>query len=222
MYSRPRKFRSLEVSAVSYEQLQQMYAGDEYYWGREPNDLARRSLELLSPDATGGLRAVNIGAGEGRDAVLFAVHGLEALAIDLAPNGLRKAVRLTREKGVDLRVDQGDVNTLSLLGTFDLVYSIGTIQYVEPANRRAWFDHLKEHTAAGGINALFAFIEDPKLSPAPDWGTDEYLYAPGELRDYYAEWSILYSRSFTFDDDSGGVPHQHAAEEYVFLKPPAE
>ena len=222
MYSRPRKFRSLEVSAVGYEQLQQMYAGDEYYWGREPNDLAQRSLELLSPNANDGLRAIDIGAGEGRDAVLFAVHGLETLAVDLSPNGLQKAARLAREKGVDLRVDQVDVNTLSLPGKFDLIYSIGTIQYVEPANRRAWFDHLKEHTAAGGINALFAFVDDPELSPAPDWGANEYLYAPRELRDYYAEWSILYSRSLTFDDDSGGAPHQHAAEEYIFIKPPTE
>lgn len=209
------------MNAVNYEQLQQMYAGDEYYWGKERNDLARRSLELLPRSASDRPRAVDIGAGEGRDAVLFAEDGLGTLAIDIAPNGLQKATRLAREKEVDLRLDLGDVNTLTLSGTFDLIYSIGTIQYVEPANRRTWFDHLQEHTAPGGINSLFAFVDDPELTPAPDWGTNEYLYDPGDLPKYYAGWEILYSRSFIFDDDSSGAPHKHAAEEYIFGKPPA-
>ena len=123
------------VDVMKYERLQEMYAGEGYYWGKEPNSLTRRSLELL-PEITDGLRAVDIGAGEGRDAVLFAAHGLETLAIDVAPNGLKKSARLAREKGVDLGVRQGDVNTLALSGAFDLIYSIGTVQYVRPANRR--------------------------------------------------------------------------------------
>ena len=197
-----------------------MYAGDGYYWGREPNEFARRSLSFLPQvSGEGGLSAVDIGAGEGRDAVLFAKHGLDTLAIDVAPNGLDKAVRLAREEGVALSVEEGDVNEVELHGPFGLIYSIGTIQYLEPAYREARFDHFKEQTTPGGINALFAFIEDPDIAPAPDWGSNEYLYQPGELRKYYAGWELRYSRSFTFDDDSGGVPHQHAAEEYIFAKP---
>ena len=208
----------MEVDAVNYEQLQEMYAGDEYYWGKEPNGLARRSLELL-PDDADGLRAVDIGAGEGRDAVLFAEYGLKTLTIDVSPNGLRKAARLAREKEVDLRVERGDVNTLALSRTFDLIYSIGTTQYIRPANRRRWFNLLQKHTTPGGFNSLFAFVDDPQLARAPDWGTNEYLYAPGELPEYYAGWEVLYSRSFTFDDYSGGEPHEHAAEEYIFRRP---
>ena len=125
-----------ERTHVSYEQLQRMYAGDEYYWGREPNGFARRALEFLpqSPkDAE--LRAVDLGAGEGRDAVFFAKNGLETLAVDVSPNGLEKALRLAREEGVSLRVERGDVDSLELEGPFDLVYSIGTIQYLSPENR---------------------------------------------------------------------------------------
>lgn len=47
---------------------------------------------------------------------------------------------------------------------------------------------------------------------------DKYLYVPGELPRYYAGWEVLHSRTFIFDDESGGVPHQHAAEEYVFRR----
>lgn len=205
---------------MSYEQLQRMYAGDEYYWGREPNGFAERAL-ALSPEAPWGhrMRAVDIGCGEGRDAVFFAERGLDTLAVDVAPNGLEKALRLARERRVELRVEQGDVNSLKLDGTFDLVYSIGTIQYLLPENREGRFGHLKEQTAPGGLHALFAFVDRPDIPPAPDHMLDEHLYAPGELPAYYTGWEVLHSRAFVFDDDSGGVSHQHAAEEYVFEKP---
>lgn len=206
---------------MSYEQLQRMYAGAGYYWGRNPNGFAQRAVGFLPQDPTGDHRprAVDLGAGEGRDAVYFAKAGLRVLAVDVAPNGLEKAVGLAREEGVELQVERGDMNTLELEGQFDLVYSIGAIQYLLPGNRSSRFGHYKDLTVPGGIHALFAFVDHPDVPPAPDFTEDEYLYAFGELPRYYPEWEILYSRSFVFDDDSDGVPHQHAAEEYVFQKP---
>ena len=205
---------------MSYQQLQRMYAGEEYYWGREPNGFAHRALELL-PRSTKNDKplAVDVGAGEGRDAVFFAENGLGTLAVDVSPNGLEKALRLARESGVELRVLQGDVNALELGEPFDLVYSIGAIQYLSPENRRERFGHFKDRTVPGGIHALFAFVDHPDVPPAPDLMEDEHLYAPGELPGYYPGWEGLHSRAFVFDDDSGGVPHRHAAEEYVFRKP---
>lgn len=90
------------------ERLQRLYAGDEYYWGREPNAFAGRALGFLPRAPEGGrLRAIDIGCGEGRDAVLFAERGLDTLAVDVAPSGLEKAARLARERGVSLRVEWG-------------------------------------------------------------------------------------------------------------------
>jgi SAM-dependent methyltransferase len=203
-----------------YDRLQQMYSGDGYYWGTRPNEFALKALEFLRPGSgSSSQRAVDVGGGEGRDAVLFARNGLDTLAVDIASNGLRKAVRLAEKNGVEISVEQKDINTLELLGEWDLIYSIGTIQYLEPRNRRLKFSHFQQHTSPGGLDALFAFTDHPDVPLAPDWGDDEHLYAPGELLKHYAEWQCLYSSSFIFEDDSAGVPHQHAAEEYVFQKP---
>lgn len=102
---------------------------------------------------------------------------------------------------------------------YDLVYSAGAIQYLRPENRESKFAHLREHTAPGGIHALLTFVDDPEIPPASDWSESEFLYVPGELRKYYVGWECLHSRAFVFDDDSGGEPHRHAVEEYVFAKP---
>lgn len=204
---------------TGYEHHQQVYSGEEYYWGKQPNVFARKALEFSCPDHRDGkLRAVDLGAGEGRDAVFFAQNDFDTLAVDVVPNGLKKAVRLAEKSGVKFRVEQGDVNTFELVGDWTLIYSIGTIQYIKPEKRRERFEHFQQQTSPGGINALFAFVDHPNVPTAPDWGKDEYLYAPGELLEYYREWRCRYSRSFIFEDDSAGVPHRHAAEEYVFQK----
>jgi hypothetical protein len=65
----------------------------------------------------------------------------------------------------------------------------------------------------------FLIVDHPDVLPAPDWGDYKHLYALGELMAHYAGWQRLYSRSFIFEDDSAGIPHRHAAEEYVFQKP---
>lgn len=202
---------------MRYEQLQEIYAGEDYYWGTEPNGFARRTLGFLEEPE--GLRAVDLGTGEGRDAVLFAKRGLRTLAGDISPNGLAKAERLARERSVEIETRQGDINTAFFCETFDLVYSIGVVHYIEPAQREERFEHFKECTAPGGLHALLTFVEHPDVPPAPDWGDSEYIYAPGGLRGYHAGWECLHACDFVFDDDSGGELHQHAVEEYIFRKP---
>lgn len=196
---------------------QTLYETAEFYWGKEPNDFARRTLASIPENKP--LRAIDIGAGEGRDAVFFAENGFDVLATDTATNGLKKAIRLAREHGVEIEVLEGDVNSLELEGSFDLVYSAGTIQYLRPENRERQFAHFQKRTTSGGVHALLTFVDHPGIPLAPDWGENEFLYDPGELREYYAGWRCLHSRAFVFDDDSGGEPHKHAVEEYVFAKP---
>jgi tellurite methyltransferase len=200
---------------MEYDELQEIYGRKEFYWGVEENEFARETAEY-APD---GGRVVDIGAGEGRDAVYFAQQGFDVLAVDIAPNGLEKASRLADGRGVEIETRQADLNDFELNEPVDAVYSIGTIQYLRPENRSGRFSHLKGRTRTGGIHALFAFVDHPGISAAPDWGGNEYFYEQGELDGYYEDWERLSGSSIVFDDDSGGEPHQHAAETGIYRKP---
>ncbi len=196
---------------------QNLYETEEFYWGKQPNDFARRVLDFIPENKP--FRIIDIGAGEGRDAVFFAERGFDVLVADSAPSGLEKTLRLSRERGVEVRLLEGDINTLELEPFFDLVYSAGAIQYLRPENRERQFEHFRERTNPGGVHALLAFVDNPGIPPAPDWSENEFPYAPDELRRCYAGWRCLHSSAFVFADDSGGEPHEHAVEEYVFAKP---
>lgn len=196
---------------MKFDERERLYGQDEYYWGTEPNEMAEETVDLAS-DIGDELTVVDVGTGEGRDAVVFAEQGWDVYAIDVSPNGLRKAERLADRRGVMLQTVQADANDVTLPGSVDVVYSAGTIQYILPENRERQFDHFKEATDPNGIHAMFAFVDHPDVPTPPDWTDNEHFYARGELADYYDDWETLQIREIIFDDESGGEPHQHAAE----------
>lgn len=195
-----------------------VYGQDEYYWGREPNELARRTLEWADRLGLEG-PVVDLGAGEGRDAVFFAERGFESYAVDVSPAGLAKAERLAAERGVEISTLEADLNTFELPEPAGIVYSAGAVQYIRPGERRRQFERFRNATRPGGLHAVFAFVDHPEIPRPPDWTASEYFYEPGELAEYYPDWTVRDLDSVRFTDDSGGRSHEHAAEILVARRP---
>lgn len=202
------------------EQLQEIYLKSDYYWGKEPNELVNKVLEFIPDSQITNRKLVDLGAGEGRDSVFFALRGFNVLAVDIAPAGLEKAVKLAKENDTIIETMGADINDIVLPKMFDVVYSIGTLQYIRPENRKRQFENIKNNTENGGINVMCTFVEHPDVEIAPDWGKNEYLYESEELQScYYKDWELLYSNEFIFDCKSSNIPHQHAVRTIIARKP---
>lgn len=203
---------------MNFEEREAVYGQEEYYWGREPSSLAKTVTEYL-PEEPAGKRLVDLGAGEGRDAVFFAEYGFDVHAVDISPAGLEKANRLAAENGVSVTTIQADLNDFELTDPMDVVFSSGALQFIHPEVRPRQFEHFKTMTKPGGLHAMFAFVDHPDVPQAPDHTEDQYLFERDELQRYYAGWETLVSEEIIFEDDSGGVPHEHAARIHVSCAP---
>lgn len=199
------------------EERESVYSREEYYWGRSPSRLAKKTAEFLPADPD-GQRLVDLGAGEGRDAVFFARQGFDVNAVDISPAGLQKAHRLAGDHGVEITTVEADINGFELPEPMDVVFSSGAVQFIRPAGRPRQFERFQQMTSAGGLHAVFAFVDHPDVPPAPDTTDDQYLFGRNELQSYYRDWEPLYSEEIIFDDDSGGVPHRHAARIHIAHK----
>lgn len=206
---------------MEFEERERVYGRDEYYWGREPSRLARLTEEHLRSDPAGG-RLLDLGAGEGRDAVFFADIGFDVCAVDISPAGLEKADRLAAEHGVAITTLEADANDFELPEPVAVFFSTGAVQFIRPEVRQRQFARFQRATVAGGLHAVFAFVDHPDVPPAPDTTDDQYLLDRDELQGYYGGWETLHSEEILFDDDSGGVPHRHAARIHVARKPDGE
>ncbi|WP_149546851.1 class I SAM-dependent methyltransferase [Streptomyces marokkonensis] len=81
------------------------YRGSELVWKAEPNRFVAQELAGLEPSG----RAVDIAAGEGRNAVWLAERGWEVDAVDFSAVALEKAGRLAAERDVRVRTVQADL-----------------------------------------------------------------------------------------------------------------
>lgn len=193
------------------------YAGAEYYWGTEPGAFCD---ELIALKPVPGARVLDIGCGEGKDAVYLAQKGYAVTAFDLAPSGVAKAKRLARERGVAIDAYTDDINAFRTDGTFDIVYSTGTIQYLRDENRAAFFEKINRITRVHGIAYFNVFVEKPFLPLPPDWDVGEKMWKSGELFTCFPDWKVHRVEERIFEDDSGGAPHFHCMDTIICEKMP--
>ncbi|MBU8934828.1 MAG: methyltransferase domain-containing protein [candidate division Zixibacteria bacterium] len=195
------------------------YAGEEYYWGKTPSSMCAKVLEFADAVGSKCPKLIDLGSGEGRDAVHFAQHGFDVTALELSPVGVEKTIRLAVDSGVSVTAIQGDIFTCELQNNhYDVIFSTGTLHYLPPDIRRDRFDHFKNATVPGGINAQMVFVEKPFVEKAPDAEEKRYLFRSGELMSYYWDWEILFSVEEIFDCQLGDIPHRHACNRIVARK----
>jgi SAM-dependent methyltransferase len=94
------------------------YRESERIWSGEPNDALVRQVSGLAPG-----RALDLGAGEGADAVWLARRGWHVTAVDISSVALDRAARYAEEAGVADRIDwqRCDLATSFPAGEYDLV-----------------------------------------------------------------------------------------------------
>lgn len=200
-------------------EYERRYTGNAYYWGLKPNSLCYEILKLKPPIHP--LRVLDIGCGEGKDAVFLARNGYEVTGIDAAQTGIDKARKLAAQYGVRADFCQADMVDYPL-GMYDIVFSSGFLHYLPLRKRRPFLDALKAHTAPGGLHVMNVFVPKPFLEPPPDQEESEKnceAWKSGELFTYYHDWSFERMEETIFDCDSGGIPHQHCMDIMIAQKP---
>jgi SAM-dependent methyltransferase len=92
------------------------YAASELVWSGTPNQFVAEELAGLPPG-----RALDLAAGEGRNALWLAGRGWQVTAVDFSQVGLDKGRALARRHGLDVRWVCADVLTYDPgAGSYDL------------------------------------------------------------------------------------------------------
>lgn len=214
----PQLSRTLEVStdkllgyASQYTPItiyEEAYQTQDYYWGTAPNQKCYQVLQRMPPVKP--LKLLDIGCGEGKDAVFFARNGYEVTAFDVSDAGIEKTKRLADHSGVHVNVFKADILDYRLDRHFDIVFSSGVLHYIKPELRQEIFDNYKRFTNQKGMHILNVFVNKPFIAPPPEKEPNAYKWYSGELLAYYQDWLIQESSEIVFDCSSSGIPHKHA------------
>jgi len=185
------------------------YRKKDYFWGVIPSTMCLKVLELLPPEKQ--IKILDIGCGEGKDAVFFARCGYDVSAFDISEAGLEKTKRLADKANVNLRVFRANICDYRLDEKYDVLYSSGVLHYIKTELRDEIMSNYKANVNEKGIAALHVFVKKPFITRPPDKEKNAYLWKSGELFTYFHDWYIENCTEYVFDCNSGGIPHRHAA-----------
>lgn len=195
------------------------YHAEGYYWGLTPNRICYDVMKLLPPIKP--YRVLDIGCGEGKDAVFFSKCGYHVTAFDISEQGIEKAKRLAEHNRTDVTFFKADMFDYRPDTEYDVIFSSGVLHFLTPSVRGEFCESLKSHTSDGGLNALNVFVKKPFITRAPDRTRDEEKRHPwlsGELFGYYHDWLFAVCKEEVFDCSSGGTPHKHCMDTLIAQK----
>lgn len=203
-------FASQNKPVTIYEEE---YKTADYYWGLEPSKACYRILELMPP--TRPLKLLDIGCGEGKDAVFFARNGYDVTAFDVSDAGIEKTKRLADRIGVRVNVFKADILDYRLNSGFDILFSSGVLHYIKPDYRNKIFANYKQHTNPDGLHIFNVFVDKPFIGPPPEKEPNAYKWHSGELLAHYRDWLVKEISEIVFDCQSSGIPHKHAMAKVI-------
>jgi SAM-dependent methyltransferase len=130
-------------------QWDERYATSDLIWTGRANQFVEEHLVDLTPGA-----AIDLGAGEGRNAVWLATRGWTVTAVDFSDVGLAKADRLAADHGVDVTTERADATAWVPEEPVDLV----VLSYLQlPSDQqRVVLEHAATWLRPGGTLLVIA------------------------------------------------------------------
>lgn len=135
-----------------------------------------------------GARVLDLGCGQGRDAIMIAERGFDVLGFDLSPTGIRQLNEAARAKGLNVVGTVADLLTHPFPAGFDVVLLDRVIHMFASAEDQRTV--LAKAVRAVNQSGYIVLVDTPKNLP---W-IDRYF---AELPGWRALKSVKGFRSFT-------------------------
>jgi len=137
-------------------------------------------------------KALDLAAGEGRNAVFLAEHGFEAEAVDISPVAISRARKSARARGVTIRAFAADLDTYSILrGHYDVILDFYFLD-------RHLIPEIKKGLKKGGMVVFETYTAEQKKLGTEGPGQDKYLLKPNELLRLFRGFHVLFYREGVF------------------------
>jgi tellurite methyltransferase len=194
---------------------ERFFRTEELFFGREPAPIVCEIAKLLPP--TRALKVLEIGSGEGRNAVFLAKAGYDVTAYDISKIGVEKMRSWAQNHGLRINAFTADMKTYRVREWFDIIFSTWTFQFLPEALRGEVIQNCKKYTRPGGLNAFSVFVRKPFIK-VPHHERNARLWKSGELLSHYWNWKVEFCSEEIFDCQCGGKKHQHAANSVIARK----
>lgn len=152
------------------------------------------SIQRMAKLLPVGANILDLGAGDGRNALYLAEQGFVVQAVDLSEAGIQKLERLAAAHNVSLKTEVADIQTYEIQGEYDAIVVALVLQFVSEEAALRVLTAVKAHTRPGGfhmIRLLTSTGDRKRLDLLDDPASDCFYPANGWIKTFYNDWNIV-------------------------------
>lgn len=166
-----------------------------------------------------GLSALDLGCGEGRNALYLASIGFVTTAVDISESGIDKLNTVADEQNLKIDALVCNMRDYGFDKEFDLIVCLGCLHLIKQDEWQSVIANMKQATSKGGLHVV-GVLTDTIPEPEDQRGLMVGLFRDGELYSYYKDWDIIQTKSSEFEDEHPDGPrHKHSANSIIAKRP---
>lgn len=209
--------------------FEELYAGVACKWGLKPDFILVHFLDLFLKG-----KVLDLGMGEGRNALFLAERGFNVEGIDLSKTAIERCLQLAKERNLDIEARVGDLRDFRIpANKYSLTISTGaSLNFLKKNEIETIIDRVRKGVVKGG----FIYVSVISMSD-PQYEKLKSQQTPVEENTFYVSRIGAYVHYFTYEEvkrlflgfqtiihlgglglDFHGKPHYHGMIYYLGKK----
>lgn len=167
------------------DQYDSLYTAEKNVFGAgKPVEAVRSLSEHLS-----GGSVLDLGGGEGRNALYLAKEGFCVSVYDISKVGLARLAETAKDQGLEIATKVLDITEAEIEGTFDAVVLTFVLHHLDGVDALKVITEAQEHTNENGVHILITFTNQGDLYER-NRTSGRFYPEEATLRELYNNWDI--------------------------------
>lgn len=167
------------------EQYDSLYTVQHNVFGEGKSEAV---VERLGNYLAGGM-VLDVGGGEGRNALYLAERGFAVSVMDISAVGVARLDAAAKEQGLNISTRVCDVATEPFERSYDAIIITFVLHHINEADAQALIQKAQRHTTTGGVHVISTFSNRGDLANR-NATSGRFYPSLDTLREWYAGWDI--------------------------------
>ena len=186
--AQPQAWHRVEALTDDVEWFLEFYCEPKDYFPKKYNSNPVHSEVLEAMESLSPGKALDLGCGQGRNALFLAQHGFEVTAVDQNELALEILQSIVEQEDLEMTVGLYDINSANLKQSYDLIVSTVVLMFLQADRIPAIIRNMQDQTKPGGYNLIVCAMDTEDY---PCQVPFSFTFKEGELADYYKDWELV-------------------------------
>ena len=186
--AQPQAWHRVEAATDDVEWYLEFYCKPEDYFPKKYNTNPVHSEVLEAMQTVKPCKVLDLGCGQGRNALFLAQHGFDVTAVDQNELSLDILQSIVEQEDLEMTLGFYDIHSASIGQTYDFILSTVVLMFLQADRIPAIIKNMQEQTSIGGYNLIVCAMDTedyPCLVNFP------FTFKEGELANYYQDWELV-------------------------------